>query len=268
MAAADSSGPTPRRLLFGSVAEDYERYRLGYPEELADLIWAYAGRPVRTALEVGAGTGKATRLVAGRGAAVTALEPDPDMFAVLTRTTAELPVTAVCTGFEHFEEFDTDERFDLLFAAAAWHWTDPDTRYRRAARLLAPGGVFACFGRPADLADPDLAARVDELERRFGPDAPASTWTDHPVGEMSWPGQEMQDVEILHDVEEHDLPGDCTVAADEYVGRLATVSAYLMLSESARSEALAEIRAVLPDRVRLDTSVRVHLARVGAPDIP
>ncbi len=66
-------------------------------------MFAYAKRPVRTAVEVGAGTGKATRLFAGRGVAVTALEPDPDMLSVLQRTTAGLPVIAVRVEFEEFE---------------------------------------------------------------------------------------------------------------------------------------------------------------------
>lgn len=67
---------------FGSVAEAYERFRPGYPAELFDLVTAYAGRPLRTALEIGAGTGKATRVLAGRGIAVTATDPDQAMRAL------------------------------------------------------------------------------------------------------------------------------------------------------------------------------------------
>ncbi|MEJ7707887.1 MAG: methyltransferase domain-containing protein [Nocardioidaceae bacterium] len=127
-------------------------------------MFAYARRPVRTAVEVGAGTGKATRLFAGRGVAVTALEPDPDMLSVLQRTTAGLPVIAVRV---EFEEFESDQQFDLVYAAAAWHWTDAETRWHRAVQLLARGGIVAAFGRPADIADPELFAAVDEIERRL-----------------------------------------------------------------------------------------------------
>ncbi|MFC7221014.1 hypothetical protein ACFQLX_23065 [Streptomyces polyrhachis] len=56
-----------RALRFGARAEAYERFRPGYPAEVFDAVAAYAGRPVRTALEIGVGTGKATRLFAGRG---------------------------------------------------------------------------------------------------------------------------------------------------------------------------------------------------------
>jgi hypothetical protein len=56
-----------RALSFGSVASAYERYRPGYPDAVVDQVLASAGGPVRTALEIGAGTGKATRVFAGRG---------------------------------------------------------------------------------------------------------------------------------------------------------------------------------------------------------
>ncbi|AEV83610.1 putative methyltransferase [Actinoplanes sp. SE50] len=56
-----------RALSFGPAAAAYERYRPGYPGELSDVIAACADGPIRTALEIDAGTGKATRLVAGRG---------------------------------------------------------------------------------------------------------------------------------------------------------------------------------------------------------
>lgn len=102
-------------LSFGSVAERYERDRMGYPAEVVDAVLAYAGRPVSSAVEVGAGTGLATRLFGTRGVAVTALEPDVEMARVLAWTTRGLPVKLVrCT----FEEFTPDRRVDLVYAAA------------------------------------------------------------------------------------------------------------------------------------------------------
>ena len=53
-----------RALSFGAVADAYERFRPEYPAELYDVVATYAGAPIRTALEIGAGTGKATRVFA------------------------------------------------------------------------------------------------------------------------------------------------------------------------------------------------------------
>jgi SAM-dependent methyltransferase len=240
-----------RGLSFGSVADQYERYRLDYPDELADAVLEYAGRPVGSALEVGAGTGKATRLFASRGVHVTALEPDAGMARVLQRTTRGLPVEGVVTTFERFE---TTRRFDLLYAAASWHWTDPGSRWARAVGMLAPGGVLALFGSPAELKDPALFAAVDEIEQQVLP---------HDEGDAAhpWSVDEMAAVDGLTDVTRRDFDGATTTTAEGFLGRLATVSAYLALNPQARTEALRRVAAVLPDHVEIDAAGTLFLAR-------
>lgn len=234
---------------FGSVALEYERYRPSYPLGLVDAVEQYAGRPIRSALEVGAGTGKATRLIASRGIDVTALEPDPEMAQVLRTTTRGLPVEPVVTTFE---DFRSTQRFDLVYAAAAWHWTDPSSRWEHAVERLSPGGVLALFGRPAGLTDPDQLAAVDAIEKQvLTVDEPSL----HP-----WSVEEMASAGLV-DVVQQDLPCLVTTTATDFLGRLGTVSAYLMLSPRARADALHRIRAVLPARFDLDATVQLSLAR-------
>lgn len=245
---------TTRGLLFGSVAERYERYRTGYPDALVDVVTAYAGRPIRTALEVGAGTGKATRVFARRGVTVTAIEPDADMRAMLSRTTADLPVRSVASTFE---DFDADERFDLVYAAASWHWTRPPQRWTQAVRLLEDGGVLALVRGGLEPADPEVLATVEDLERRlFGED-------NH--GGHGWTPEEMGAVDGLADVVERELPLRATGTADELVGRLGTVSAYLQLPPVEQAAALQQVRDVLPDRLELRGTLTVSLARRVSP---
>src|SRR5690242_3741102 len=127
---------------FGAVAEAYERFRPGYPPELVDLVMAYAEHQVRTALEIGAGTGKATRVFARRGISVTATEPDGAMLAEL-RKHVPPEVRTVQTAFE---DVRPDQTYGLVYAAASLHWTEADGRWARVAELLEPGGIFASFG--------------------------------------------------------------------------------------------------------------------------
>jgi hypothetical protein len=54
-------GVSSRALSFGVMAEAYERFLPGYPVELFDMVMTYADQPVRTALEIGAGTGSSSR---------------------------------------------------------------------------------------------------------------------------------------------------------------------------------------------------------------
>ncbi|MGV9266179.1 class I SAM-dependent methyltransferase [Kitasatospora sp. NPDC003701] len=247
-----------RALSFGVRAEAYERFRPGYPAELFDLVTAYAGRPVRTALEIGAGTGKATRLFARRGVAVAATEPDAAMLAEL-RKHVPANVTAVQAAFE---DVRPGERYGLVYAAAALHWTNPEGRWPRVAALLEPGGVFACFGGPVQLADPAVreavrAARAPFLE---SDEVPSPDGTP-PEQEMQWPGTELQRSEEFTDVQQAVLVRQLTMSAGDFVGHLSTVSAYLVLPAAEREEVFGRILRVLPDTVAVDADITVHLAR-------
>lgn len=244
--------PVARGLRFGSAAERYERFRPGYPDALVDLL--LADGPVVSALEVGAGTGKATRAVAARGIAVTAVEPDPQMVAVLARETHGLPVTIVTSTFE---AVGPRSPVDLVYAAAAWHWTDPATRWSRAAGLLREGGTFASFGSPVDLVDPALAEAVSAVRRDVGPDDTLEVAGDA----MTWPGTELRATPLFTDARQDDLSVTRTVDADDFVGLLSTISFYLLMPRPERDEVLARIRALLPERVETRQELRLHRAR-------
>ncbi len=152
-----------RALTFGSAAAAYEEFRPGYPDELVDAVLAYAGRPIRTALEIGAGTGKATRAFAARGIAVTATEPDQAMLVELRK---HLPATVV-TVQAAFEDLPLRAVYDLAFAAASLHWTTPDQRCLRLAAMLTHRGVVASFGGPMHLADPSVENAVQAARSEF-----------------------------------------------------------------------------------------------------
>jgi SAM-dependent methyltransferase len=251
-------GMSGRARSFGMVAEAYERFRPGYPVELFDTVMAYAGRPVRTALEIGAGTGKATRLFARRGVEVTATEPDGAMLAEL-RTHVPASVTTVQAAFE---ELRPVERYGLVYAAAALHWTDPRDRWSRMAALLEPGGVFASCGGPIRLADPAVEQAVRAARAPFlvSDEIPSPDGTP-PEHDMQWPGTELRQSEWFTDVRQSVLARRLTMSALDYVGHLSTVSAYLVLPASERDQAFSRIMRVLPDRVEMTADLTVHLAR-------
>jgi SAM-dependent methyltransferase len=240
------------------MAEAYERFRPGYPVELSDVVMSYADHPVRTALEIGAGTGKATRLFARRGMAVTATEPDGAMLAELRK---HVPAT-VRTVRAAFEDLRPGERYGLVYAAAALHWTNPEGRWSRVAALLEPGGVFASFGGPVRLADPAVeeavrAARAPFLETDEVP-SPDGTPPEHA---MQWPGTELERSEWFTAVQQTVIEQRVTMSARDYVGLLSTVSAYLILPPPAQKQVFGRIAQVLPETVDITADITVHLAR-------
>ena len=140
--AIDLSGITPPS--FAGVASCYERGRPGYPDELIDDVLAYSGVARPRLLEVGAGTGKATRLFARRDCNVVAVEPSHEMAAIARDTSAEPSRVVVVEAT--FEDFEIDEAgFDLVVSAQAWHWVKPNIRYPKAHKALREHGALAVF---------------------------------------------------------------------------------------------------------------------------
>ena len=160
--------------VFNEVPELYDKVRPGYPDELfADLATITGITERSSVLEVGCGTGQATRSLAARGCPVTAVEPGADMAALARRRLASFRnVTVETSTFEEWD--DRGARFDVLVAASAWHWVDPSIGWRRAHDVLRPGGWMALLGnvvvrRPGE---PEVYAETADLHERFAPGNP------------------------------------------------------------------------------------------------
>ena len=240
------------------MAAAYEQFRPGYPDEIVHRVLTYARRPVMTALEVGAGTGKATRVFARRGMALTATEPDRAMLAELRKHVPDTVVT-LCAPFEALPLTPT---YDLIFAAASMHWTRADQRWSRVAAMLEPKGVFASFGGPLNLQDPALEAAVRAARTPFLADddvpSPDGTPSQSP---LQWPGTELLASGMFVDVVQTVVERRMTMTAPDYVGLLSTISAYLELPLPARTTVLTRVLDVLPARVALVGDITLHLAR-------
>jgi SAM-dependent methyltransferase len=121
-----------QRLVFGEVAQRYDEVRAGYSDELVDAVLCYLGGTPARAVDVGAGTGKATAALHARGVPVTCVEPDPAMAAVLRVRHPDVELV-VC----RFEDWSTvDGGVPLVMCAQAWHWIDPVRRVSHAPELL------------------------------------------------------------------------------------------------------------------------------------
>jgi SAM-dependent methyltransferase len=241
---------------FGAAAAAYERYRPEYPDLVVRLIEDYADRPIRSALELGAGTGKATRIFARQGVRVIASEPDDAMLAELRER-----VTGVETVAATLEELPPIGPFDLVFVAAALHWTEAVGRWDRISALLVSGRVFANFGGAPELADPALAeaARAAQLPWLVD-DLPAGTIDVSDDG-MHWPATELVRDGRFTDIRETVIEQRLELAQEDWLGYLSTVSAYLVLGENDRAAVLAAVAEVLPEVVEVRADLTVHLAR-------
>jgi SAM-dependent methyltransferase len=122
-----------RRLSFGAVAADYDRYRPPPPPQALDWLIPPGAQAI---LDLAAGTGVVTRELVGRAGRVVAVEPDERMSAVLA---ARCPGAEVLDGRGENIPLP-DASMDAVVISTAWHWLDPERAVPEITRVLRVGG--------------------------------------------------------------------------------------------------------------------------------
>ena len=155
------------RQLFDGVAGDYDATRPDYPAQLFDAVESGMGQPLMwsSVCDVGAGTGIASRAIAGRGATVTAVEPGLAALSVL-RSRSTSRVLAVAGDGNALPL--RDKTFDLVTYAQSFHWTDPERSIAEAFRVLKQGGMLALWWNRHDLSVPWFAAHQQRIQAACG----------------------------------------------------------------------------------------------------
>ena len=233
-----------RRLSFGSVATDYDRYRPSPPPQALDWLLPPGAQAV---LDLAAGTGAVTRELIGRAPRVIAVEPDERMRAVLT---ARCPGAEVLAGRGEAIPLP-DASVDAVVISAAWHWLNPDQAVPEIRRVLRVGGVLGVMWISRDMRVPwveefnQLARESREADRRSD-GAPAG----HRRRQVSFPPGTPMSAPDEHTVE-FSLP----MTKDDLVGLLGTYSAVITLDPERRADFSRRVRAFLDrqpwDRVDL-----------------
>ena len=131
------------RTTFNSQALLYHEIRPRYPQALFDTLIRVTNLQNNAhLLEIGPGTGQATEPLAKRGYHITAIELGAELAAVARDVLKKYTNVEVITAA--FEEVKfTPASFDLVYAATAFHWITPETRFAKPHRLLKPNGHLA-----------------------------------------------------------------------------------------------------------------------------
>lgn len=157
MAAINTAWERNKRTHFDDKVADYDKIRPEYPQEIFRDILMYSNILTgKTAIEIGAGTGKATQPFLDAGYDVTAVEIGLNMADFLLKKFSEYKdFNVVVSSFE--DAVLQENSYDLIYAATAFHWVDAEIGCPKAFRLLKNGGAIALFRYNA------IAAVGDEL---------------------------------------------------------------------------------------------------------
>src|SRR5271166_3630382 len=132
-----SKSPTAR---FSDRAENYVRYRPGYPPAVLDLLRAECGlRPSHIVADIASGTGVFTRLLLDNGNSVFAVEPNTEMREMGSHQ-LESYYWLVSVGGTAEETTLRSTSVDFVTAAQAAHWFDLPRARAEFARILKPEG--------------------------------------------------------------------------------------------------------------------------------
>ncbi len=155
---------------FGATAQDYGRYRAGFPQSFFKRLfadgWVHEGDHV---LDLGTGTGTIARGLALRGCHATGLDSEQHLLTEAARLDRE-----AATGVSYVEGRAEAtglpaQSFELVTAGQCWHWFDRQRTVREVARVLKPGGriVIAHFDWLAMRGN--VVAMTEALINRYNP---------------------------------------------------------------------------------------------------
>ncbi len=167
----------------------------------------------------------------------------------------------------------SDVRFDVVFAATAWHWIDPAVGYPRAWELLRPGGHLAFWGAAHVVPDggdtffSEIQGVYDEIGERLPENA---VWPR--PGELPDSRAEIERSRLFGDVVVRHFDWEITYDADEYLRLLDTFSGHISMESWKRERLYGEIRRRLSDRpngrLRRHWGAVLHVARRSADPTP
>jgi ubiquinone/menaquinone biosynthesis C-methylase UbiE len=232
---------------FEAWADDYDRYRPGYPDELFDEIATRLGvSPRARVADLGAGTGLATFEMARRGWRMTAVEPGRGMLDQLRGRAQALGIEVVAVEASAEDTGLPDASFDLVTAAQAFHWFDRPKAVEEMARIVRPGGGVALFWNVRRAEASPIVAEYEALMSRYFGSAGIGQYLQHGrAAEADATRAAFAESRHFEELTYSEPLHETTIDADGLVGMAFTASYVRRLDAPEQEHLRGELRSLL-----------------------
>lgn len=155
---------------FSAISKNYDKYRLDYPLKLiADVILYTKIKKSSNILEIGTGTGIASKYFLEKGFNLTMLDISKELMQVAKKKLKSYKNTNyIISSFEKAKL--PSSNFDLIFSAQAFHWVDPSLRFKKVHKLLKEEGTLAVFWNFSDRDKSKILQQVKILYEKYCPE--------------------------------------------------------------------------------------------------
>ena len=243
------------RNIFGSDAENYDRFRPRYTNELFEFISANTKN--KNALEIGSGSGQATEWFLNHDYSVTCCEISSDFCDFLKEKYKNYPITVENLPFEDFK--GENESFDLIFSATAFHWVDKDIGFQKLYDLLKKGGTAALFWN-VPYGAYDNEALFNDIQKAYNSDR---KWESEPKEKYGFCIEYLEKYHFA-DIEKHIFRGVRKLTSDEYISLLETYSDHKSMEKSKKEELYKNIASAIEKHggyINILDNIELYLAR-------
>ena len=217
------------RLVFNTIPEQFDKWRGRYSKELYDYILSECKMDeTKSCLEIGPGTGQASNFTIEKGIDYTAIELGENFVNMMKNK------FGIYNNFkiihDDFEKYNFEnDKYDLVYSAAAIQWIDQDIAYNKCRDMLKSGGYLAMFRTVGEYRthNPKLADDIQKVyDNFFVTNTPYTRKFDYENGEsygLKYLGRKV-------------FEGTRSFDADTYVEYLHTHSDHIGLKEEVKEK--------------------------------
>jgi len=236
------------KTIFDQIAEDYDKVRPGYPQELIrDIISISRISEDGRILEIGCGTGQATIPFAKYGYSITCLEIGKRLASLAAKNCQKYPNVHIHPV--SFEEWKNEmNSFDLVMSATAFHWIPPEIAYPKAAQILKESGYIAIFSSFHPTPYTGFFQTVQKVYRNIVPE-----WKD-PTSEPSMEDKirsredYINGTALFEKVLVKQYPWEKEYKTEQYIKLLNTYSAHRCLDKGRREKLFSNITDLINEK--------------------